>query len=339
MKCWVEKLSIKKESSIIRKPFVFLAKWRSLPTYELISYFFMFASIPMLAYGIQPYNYEIIRIIILTILTMYSGFFAALIWNDITDADIDAIAHPDRPIPSGRINAKKFFGIALIFSLFTFIFAILISIWCFFIVGIAALFVAFHNKYLKRIVKLPAYSEIFGPFQWIAVEIFGFLAIWTAAPVSSEISINFPFFGNIFTSSKAIKQMIILIIFTYFADASHDIVEGIHDADADLMHGVKTYATTFGKEKAAKISIIMFTISGIFGIVMFLQFILSPIFLCIFLMFFVYTLFYPLKLLKSNKEEIEEQGIIVGRKLYDYFLFTYDIIFIDLMIQIYIFNR
>ena len=330
-------MSIKKEGSIISKPFVFITKWRSLPLYELISYFFMFASVPMLAYGIQSYNTEIFNIIVLTILTLYSGFFATLIWNDITDADIDAIAHPDRPIPSGRINKKKFFEIALICSISTFIFAFLISIWCLFIVGITALFVAIHNKYLKRIIKLPAYSEIFGPFQWITVVIFGFLAIWTAAPISSDISFSFPFFGGFFTNSKAIEQMILLIIFTYFADSSHDIAEGIHDEDADRMHGIKTCATSFGKKNAVKISLIMFIISGIFAVVMFLQSILSPIFLCIFLLLFVYTLFYPLRLLRSKEGEIEKQGFIVGRKLYDYFLFTYNIIFIDLIIQIFIF--
>jgi len=331
-------LSKNKENSIIAKPFVFITKWRSLPVYELLSYFFMFASVPMLAYGIQSYNYEIIKIILFTTLAIYSGFFASLIWNDISDFDIDAIAHPDRPIPSGRIDKKRFFKIALIFSAFTFIFAIFISIWCLIIVGINALFVAIHNKYLKRKIKLPAYSEIFGPFQWIVVVIFGFFAIWTAAPISSELSISLPIFGSIFTNNKAIGQLIVLIIFTYFADTSHDIAEGIHDAEADLMHGVKTYATTFGKEKAARISLIMFIISGIFGIVMFLQSILSLVFLIIFLMFFLYTLIYPIKLLKSNKQEIEKQGLIVGRKLYDYFLFTFDIIFIDLLIQIFIFN-
>jgi geranylgeranylglycerol-phosphate geranylgeranyltransferase len=330
-------LDIKKENSIIKKSAVFISKWRSLPVYELISYFFMFACVPMLAYGIESYNYEIIKIIILAVLTMYSGFFATLIWNDITDVDIDLIAHPDRPIPSGRINSKKFFKIALIFSAFTFIFSILISIWCFVIVGINALFVALHNKYLKRKVKFPAYSEIFGPFQWIVIVILGFFSIWTTTPITSEISINFPFFGNIFTNNKAIEQMILLIIFTYFADSSHDIAEGIHDAEADLTHGVKTYATTFGKENAAKISIILFIISGISGVVMFLRSILSPIFLCIFLFLFLYTLIYPIKLLKSNKQDIEKQGLVVGRRLYDYFLFTYDILFIGLVIQILIF--
>jgi 4-hydroxybenzoate polyprenyltransferase len=125
----------------------------------------MYASVPMLAYGIKPYDLEIITVIILTILALYSGFFAALIWNDITDVDIDSVVHPNRPIPSGRISTKKFFAIALVFSAMTFIFSFLVSFWCFILVGITALFVTFHNKYLKKIVKIPAYSEILHLFN------------------------------------------------------------------------------------------------------------------------------------------------------------------------------
>ncbi len=329
-------MSLKKEKSVLRLPFKFISQWRDLPVYELISYVIMYSSVPMLAYGIQTYNSGIIKIIVLTVLTMYSGFFAALIWNDITDVNIDVIAHPNRALPSGIIDTKKFFRIALIFSALTFIFAILISIWCLILVGAAALFVAFHNKYLKRRIKFPAYSEIFNPLQWIVVAIFGFFAVWTAIPQSSEISFNLLFFGNISTSSTAIQTMILLIIFTYLADNAHDIAEGIHDIDADHKYRIKTYATTFGIERAARISIVMFAFSGIIGILLFLQSILSPIFLCLFLLLFVYTLFYPIKLLKSKKKEMKEQGQIVGRKIYDYFLFSFNLIFIDLIIQIFI---
>ena len=45
----------------------------------MVSYVFMFASVPMLAYGIKPYNLEVSKIIIFTIVTMYAGFFAGLI--------------------------------------------------------------------------------------------------------------------------------------------------------------------------------------------------------------------------------------------------------------------
>ena len=91
----------KTSQSPVGRPFVFVSQWRSLPLYELISYVCMFASIPMLAYGIRPYDSSTITIVLLSVLALYSGFFAALIWNDITDIDIDAVVHPDRPLPSG----------------------------------------------------------------------------------------------------------------------------------------------------------------------------------------------------------------------------------------------
>ena len=90
-----EKLLNKKTTKGIIKPIDFLAHWRSLPAYELISYVFMFASMPILVYGIKAYDTPIIKIIIFSVLALYSGFFAALIWNDITDADIDDLFGDD----------------------------------------------------------------------------------------------------------------------------------------------------------------------------------------------------------------------------------------------------
>ena len=328
----------KKSGSIIRRPITFLSHWRSLPPYEMFCYLLMYASVPMLAYGIQSYNNEILKIIVFTIIAMYSGFFAALIWNDVTDADIDKVVHPDRPIPSGKISRKKFFAIALVFSASTFIFALLVSPLCLILVGCAALFVTFHNKYLKKKVKLPAYSEIFTPLQWIVVSIFGFLAIWTALPQSSELIVNFSYFGSISTNNQAIQQMLILVIFTYFADNAHDLAEGIVDADGDRIHGVKTYATSFGEKNAARISFIWFFISGIFGVILFLKTILSLVFLVPFLCIWLYIMYYSYRLLKSKKENMKENGAIVGRKGFDYFLLSFTLIFVDVFVQLLYFN-
>ncbi len=251
------------KKSFLTSPLKFLAHWRSLPPYEMISYIFMYASVPMLAYGIQLYDMNIIRVIIFTVITLYAGFFAALIWNDITDADIDSVAHPDRPIPSGRISKKKFFAIALFFSALVFIFATLVSPICLIIVCVAALFVTFHDKYLKKRVKIPAYSEIFTPVQWVVVAVFGFFAIWTAIPQGTSISINLSILGTINTNKDAIIQMIVLVLFTYFTDNAHDLAEGIVDAEGDKKHGVRTYATSFGEKNAARVSFVWFLISGI----------------------------------------------------------------------------
>lgn len=322
------------QKSMVEKMIEFISQWRSLPPYELLSYVFMYASVPMLAYGTTNYNADIITIIILSILTLYSGFFAALIWNDITDSEIDEIAHPDRPIPSGKISKQKFFGIALVFSAMVFIFSTLISIICFFVVGFAALFVTFHDKYLKTRVKIPAYSEIFTPVQWIVVAVFGFMAIWTALPQSSEYLITIPLLGSISVSSESVIQMIILVIFTYFAVNAHDLPEGIHDFKGDKRQGVRTYATSFGVQNAARISFIMFLLSGFFAFLLFFKTALSFIFLILFLIAWVYILSYSYKLLTANDKNRNEIAKIVGRKGYDYFLLSYNLIFLDLFIQV-----
>jgi 4-hydroxybenzoate polyprenyltransferase len=322
-------------TSIIKKPFRFLSTWRSLPPYELISYILMYASVPMLVYGIKIYNWEIFKVIILTIIALYSGYFATLIWNDITDADIDALAHPDRPIPGGRISSKRFFIVALFFSATTFIFSYLVNIWCLALVGAAALFVAIHNKYLKKIIKIPAYSEIFTPIQWVVVAVFGFFAIWTTLPQSNEITISMPIFGDVIsTSFSEIQTMILLVIFTYFTDVAHDLPEGIHDLKGDLKSGVKTYATTFGEVKTIKISFAMYIISGILGILLYIKTILSPIFLILFLILWIYMMSFSFRLLVASKEKRIEFSSIVGRKGFDYFIFVFNLIFLDILIQL-----
>lgn len=327
---------INKNNSIFKQLFIFLSYWRPFPPYELLSYLLMFASVPMLAYGIQHYNISILRVIFLTILTLYSGFLAALIWNDITDADIDVVAHPSRPIPRGRISKKQLFAVALVFSAMTFIFAILVSVWCLILVGATALFVTFHNKYLKKIIKIPAYSEIFTPIQWLTTAIFGYLAIWTVIPQENSLTFTVPFFGTIGTSGFALQNMILLVLFTYFADNAHDLPEGIHDIDGDRKMGVKTYATSFGEKNAAKISFVMFFISGLLGIILYFRTILTPIFLIPFLILWTYTLSWSYKLVKTDKNNMKKLGTIVGRKGYDYLLMSYNLIFLDVLIQLLI---
>jgi geranylgeranylglycerol-phosphate geranylgeranyltransferase len=294
----------------------------------------MYTSVPMLAFGIQFYDFEIIKIVVFTVICLYSGFFAALIWNDITDADIDSVSHPNRPIPSGRISKSKFFSVALIFSALTFLFAFLVSPLCLLIVGFAALFVTFHDKFLKKKVKLPAYSEIFTPVQWIVVAIFGFFAIWTALPQSNEIFINIAYLGSISTDINAVKQMLILVVFVYFADNAHDLAEGIVDVEGDRIHGVKTYATSFGVKNAANISFIWFLIAGIMGVILFFITVLSFVFLILFICIWLYIMYNSLKLLTSKKDDMKIMAAIIGRRGFDFFLLSFNFMFLDLVVQL-----
>ena len=319
----------------LNRPLRFLVFWRPFPPYELICYVMMFAAAFMFAYGIQPYSYSSILLVFLTIGTLYSGFFAALIWNDITDKDIDIVVHPTRAIPSGFISSSRFFAIALIFSGLTFLFAIFTSPWCLILVGVTALFVTLHNKYLKKIIKFPAYSEIFTPVQWLTVPLFGFFAIWTALPATGDLNFSIPLLGSLSIEHTQLLPVLLLVLFTYFADDAHDISEGIHDVEGDQRHKVKTYATSFGERNAAKISFIMFFISGIFGIFLWYYTILSLLFLVPFLILWSIMLRQSYLMAETTDDMLRKNlAKIVGKKGYDYLLFSYSLIFFDVFLQL-----
>lgn len=301
---------------MLKNPFIFLSQWRSLPVYELVSYILMFSSIPLLSHGMGCYDLNDVLTIIFTVLSLYSGFFAALIWNDITDADIDAIVHPDRPIPSLKISSKNFFLIALFFSGLTFLFSFLVNLYFFIGVLILAIFVAIHNKYLKRFISLPAYSEIVTPFQWCMVPVLGFL------------------------SFQRINLMVTLlfVLFTYFSVSSHDILQGIHDYKGDEKKGVQTYCSSFGVSKAIMVSLLWLIISGIFGIVIYIFTVLDIIFLVLFILIWIYTFLKYIPLFHLETKYIEEKSILTSRIGYNYFLFFYDIVFFDIILQLIFFN-
>jgi 4-hydroxybenzoate polyprenyltransferase len=316
-------------------PFKFLAHWRSFPWYEMVAYGFMYAAAVMFAYGITRYSTHVYYIILLSVATLYCGFFAALIWNDITDRDIDAVVHPSRPIPSRRISASGFFTIALGFSFLTFLFAFLISPWCLILVGVAALFVAVHNKYLKKIVKFPAYSEIFTPVQWLTVPVFGFFVVWTALPHQGDVFITVPLLGTLSIAWGDLLPLALLALFTYFADDSHDLVEGISDMEGDKITGVKTYATSFGPRTAAFVSFFMVVLAGVFGILLYVYSFLNEVFVVPFILLWVYTLVFSFKLVRaSDYKEQKALGRMVGRKNYNFLLFSYVLIFLDIFIQL-----
>ena len=130
--------------------------------------------------------------------------------------------------------------------------------------------------------------------------------------------------------------MIFLCLFTYFADSSHDIVEGIHDYLGDKTYGVKTYATSFGGKRAAIISIIMLFVSYGFALGVFFFTSLSYLFLIGLSIVFLYTLLFSIRLYQSHDLIEKNKGLLLGRKIYDYFLLTFVFIFFDIFLQIII---
>jgi 4-hydroxybenzoate polyprenyltransferase len=129
-----------------------------------------------------------------------------------------------------------------------------------------------------------------------------------------------------------------LIFFTYFADSSHDIAEGIHDAEGDAKFGVRTYATSFGESTAAKFAVFYIVLSGIFGVAVYIVTPLSLIYLIGFLLYWGYTVSRYLQLLKTEGIERRQIGPRIGKNGFDFLLFVYDLIFLDLVIHLLVPN-
>jgi 4-hydroxybenzoate polyprenyltransferase len=143
-----------------------------------------------------------------------------------------------------------------------------------------------------------------------------------------------PFFESISTSMYEFQNMIILVIFIYFTVNAHDLAEGICDIEGDRKSGVRTYATSFGERCTIKISFAMFLLSGLLGIIIYFRTILSLFFLIPFLIIWLYTLYQSYKLLKANDKEMKKFSAIVGRKGFNFFLIAFDLIFLDILIQL-----
>jgi hypothetical protein len=180
----------------------------------------------------REYDANFIEITLFTAVSLYAGFFAALIWNDITDADIDSVAHPDRPIPSGRISTKKFFAIAVFFSLRTAGTAYLISPWCLALTVAAALYV--HRSQCRSEADRSD-SGVFGNLNANSMgrrrplRLCGGLeqAADRLRPVHYSAR-----FGSLSTSTGEFWNMVLVAVFIYFTDACQ-ISRGIADADGD----------------------------------------------------------------------------------------------------------
>jgi len=311
-----------------------LRKWRPYPLYELVSYVLMFASVPMLAFGIKSYSSGFLEIVVLSVLSLYCGFFGAIMWNDVTDKEIDRIVHPERAIPSGVVSSKTFFALAVILALCVFVFSVLISPWCFVLVVLNSLFVGIHNKFLKQKIKFPAYSEIFTPLQWLTVALFGFVAVWSLPQTSGGFVVSLPLLGTLRASFESLIAMVVLVLFTYFADDAHDVAEGIHDVKGDKANGVQTYATSFGIRRASYVSLMMFVVSGVFGVLLWYFTLLSFVFLAGFLLLWAYIVSEACKMVKTKQSNLGAMGKRLGRKGFDYLLLTYNLIFFDVLWQL-----
>jgi len=178
----------------------------------------------------DPYLIGLASIIVFLI----SGAGNAL--NDYFDYDIDKINRPERPIPSGKLKRSNvlmfslaLLGIGIILSTF-------LNIYCMLLALFNSVFIIVYNRYLKRMV------------------IGHFLEAWLQASVL--------IFGGLLALNLN-PLILFLASIAYISNVGREITKGIEDYTGDKKSDAKTFAVTFGKNKArfAAIFFVLLTIA------------------------------------------------------------------------------
>lgn len=146
---------------------------------------------------------------------------AGNVLNDWADADVDTIAHPDRPIPSRRMSKND----ALWLSIFLFAVAIAFA----FKLNVIAFILTLATVFLVVVYDL-----------WLrGVPLLGNMA------VSAATSMAFVIAG---ASVGQISKMLFPALLAFLLNMARELIKDIEDIEGDLSFGRKSVPTVFGKE-------------------------------------------------------------------------------------------
>lgn len=154
--------------------------------------------------------------------------------NDYMDREIDRRAHPERPIPSGKIAASTALKISAILFFISLLLSLLLDAVSIAIVALAILFMLFYEVKLKK--------EGFGGNFLIAL-LTGFLFLLGGAVV------------------KHIEQTVALAAMAFLATLGREIIKDIEDMEADFDR--MTLPKRVGKRKAGAIATLFIIIAVI----------------------------------------------------------------------------
>jgi geranylgeranylglycerol-phosphate geranylgeranyltransferase len=181
----------------------------------------------ILGYGIAAGN--LVTGTILLFSTVFLITAAGNSINDYFDADIDRINRPDRPIPSGEVLP----GMAWNISIALFSCGILIAVFtnpvCFGIAVFNTLLLVLYGARLKR--------------TFVA----GNLAV-------SYLSASIFLFGGAYLGYEGIIRVLPVVLVTFFAMLSREILKTAEDVEGDAASGADTVPVRYGVRSAVLLS-------------------------------------------------------------------------------------
>jgi geranylgeranylglycerol-phosphate geranylgeranyltransferase len=158
------------------------------------------------------------------------GWLAGLYAGDYYDRDLDALAKPHRPVPSGRVGAREALGFMFAYIGTGYSLALVLSPLALLIAVLTTVFGIAYSKTFKR-------CAIMGNLDR------GLLACFTVL-----------FAGAAVHSLEAGWALLALCGIFFFHDGSSNLIGAIRDRDGDHAAGYRTVPVAYGTPRAIEIS-------------------------------------------------------------------------------------
>ena len=219
------------------------------------------------------------------------GFFlsgSAMILNDFFDIKVDKVNAPNRPLPSGLISPNT----AIVFTI---------------IITLLGLVVSF---FINRTAIL----------LYILFWVIGFMYNWKLKEkglmgnlfVSSSVAITI-ILGGIVVGNPWNKAVMIFSMMLFVFDLGEEIAADAMDIEGDKKRNIKSIAILMGRNKALKISFLLFIIYILLSFVPVILGIFGISYLIIISLTDIMILFWGIKLIKS---QTIKEGRLYVRRLY-----------------------
>jgi len=225
---------------------------------------------------------------------MAAGLFTAAgnALNDYIDRDLDKIAHPERPIPSGRLSPKE----ALKFSVTLFIIsAVFASVLAFY--KPLTLLIYVPALLLMILYEVKAQLKNFGPLGNVVIALL--------------VGMTFSY-GALASNPNILAFM--LTLYAFLSNWSREIIKDIEDMKGDKFAGRKTLPMILGEDAAKKIGVVPILLAVLTSPLPFIwrEMGLLPFLFIVFGdMVFAYSIYLAIRAEYGKSQRIMKWGMII----------------------------
>ena len=231
--------------------------------------------------------------------TLFLTLLALRMADDLASIDTDRITHPDRGLPSGRIDAAGLtYAMATVATM-----AVVLNLSrghfrsLLFLAGVYTLYFLFFRK-IPVLIK-PFLSNL----------VFGWIPPYVAATLLNRFSF----------------EHLMLGLFAYGSAIAHEYAHSVHAAD-EASGRLKTYASLLGPRRSAILSLLMYVAAGTMGLVYWSHAGRPVFFLLILMVTTIRIIYLEIRL-------IDDPGVRTARPFYiagfGFFLFPYSGLIFD----------